>query len=162
MPVFSFRLSRSLLAGASLVLAAACGDSNPTGGSPSVPATETFNAALGVDINAMTKKSNNLYIQDITVGTGAEAIVGRFLGMTYTGWLANGMQFDSNVGRANFEFSLGARQVIEGWDQGIVGMKVGGRRRIVIGSALGYGARGQGDIPPNATLVFIVDLKTLQ
>jgi len=110
----------------------------------------------------MTKKSDNLYVQDLVVGTGAEAISGRLLGMTYTGWLANGQQFDSNVGGANFNFSLGAGQVIAGWDQGIAGMRVGGRRRIVIGSALGYGSRGQGAIPPNATLVFVVDLKTLQ
>ena len=101
-------------------------------------------------------------MQDLTIGGGAEAITGRALGMTYTGWLANGQQFDSNVGGANFQFTLGAGQVIAGWDQGIVGMRVGGRRRIVMGSALGYGSRGQGEIPGNATLVFIVELKTLQ
>lgn len=159
---FSSRLSRAVLAVIALAGVAACGDSNPTAGSPSNPATDTYNPALGVDISAMTRKNDNLYIQDITVGTGAEAIVGRLLGMTYTGWLANGNQFDSNVGGANFQFSLGAGQVIGGWDQGVAGMKVGGRRRLVIGSALGYGSRGQGAIPPNATLVFVVELKSVQ
>ena len=119
-------------------------------------------AALGVDLTAMTKKSAVLYVQDLTVGTGAEAVTGRVLGMVYTGWLANGTKFDSNVGSQNFTFTLGAGQVIAGWDQGIVGMKVGGKRRIIMGSALGYGANGSGPIPGNATLVFDVELKTLQ
>lgn len=145
---------------------AACSESLSPGsgvvGNPSDPATDTFAAALAVDLNAMVKKSSVLYVQDLTVGTGAEAVVGRTLGMIYTGWLANGTKFDSNVGGANFSFLLGAAQVISGWDQGIVGMKVGGKRRIIMGSALGYGAAGQGPIPANATLVFDVELKTLQ
>ena len=110
----------------------------------------------------MTKKSDVLYIQDLTAGTGAEAVVGRTLGMVYTGWLASGTKFDSNVGGQVFSFALGSGQVIAGWDQGIVGMKVGGKRRIILGSALGYGPSGSGPIPPNATLVFDVELKTLQ
>ncbi|MBL0171366.1 MAG: FKBP-type peptidyl-prolyl cis-trans isomerase [Gemmatimonadaceae bacterium] len=145
---------------------AACSESLSPGsgvvGTPSDPATDTFAAALGVDLTAMTKKSAVLYVQDLTVGTGAEAVTGRVLGMVYTGWLANGTKFDSNVGSQNFTFTLGAGQVIAGWDQGIVGMKVGGKRRIIMGSALGYGANGSGPIPGNATLVFDVELKTLQ
>ncbi|MCC6244889.1 MAG: FKBP-type peptidyl-prolyl cis-trans isomerase [Gemmatimonadaceae bacterium] len=110
----------------------------------------------------MTKKSDNLYIQDLAVGTGAEAIAGRRLTMAYTGWLVDGTQFDSSIGRADFSFPLGSGQVIGGWDQGIAGMRVGGRRRLVIGSALGYGSTGSGAIPPNATLVFTVELKAVQ
>lgn len=144
----------------------ACSDSLSPGsgviGTPSDPATDTFAAALGVNLAAMTKKGDGLYIQDLVVGTGAEAVAGRTLGMVYSGWLANGTKFDSNVGGANFSFALGAGQVVAGWDQGIVGMKVGGKRRIIMGSALGYGASGSGPIPPNATLVFDVELKTLQ
>ncbi len=144
----------------------ACSDSLSPGsgviGTPSDPATDTFAAALGVNLAAMTKKGDGLYIQDLVVGTGAEAVAGRTLGMVYSGWLANGTKFDSNVGGANFSFALGAGQVVAGWDQGIVGMKVGGKRRIIMGSALGYGASGKGPIPPNATLVFDVELKTLQ
>lgn len=157
-------MARALRATVALCAAAlaACSDSSTSTGTPSNPATETYASSLGVNIASMTKKSDNLYFQDLVVGTGAEAITGRTLGMTYSGWLATGTPFDSNVGGENFVFSLGGGQVIAGWDQGIVGMKVGGRRRLVIGSALGYGTRGQGAIPPNATLVFVVELKTLQ
>lgn len=159
----SFIRALSVLA---CLLVAACSESLSPGsgvvGTPSDPATDTFAAALGVDLTAMTKKSAVLYVQDLTVGTGAEAVTGRVLGMVYTGWLTNGTKFDSNVGSQNFTFTLGAAQVIAGWDQGIVGMKVGGKRRIIMGSALGYGANGSGPIPGNATLVFDVELKTLQ
>lgn len=140
-----------------------CGDSpTSSNGTPSNPATDTYAAALNVSIPAMTKKSDNLYIQDLAVGTGAEAIAGRRLTMAYTGWLANGTQFDSSIGRSDFPFTLGSGQVIGGWDQGVAGMRVGGRRRLVIGSALGYGSTGSGAIPPNATLVFTVELKSVQ
>lgn len=150
-----------------LVSVAGCSDSLSPGsgqvGTPSDPATDTFAAALGVNLSAMTKKGDVLYYQDLVVGTGAEAVNGRTLGVIYTGWLANGSKFDSNVGGANFNFVLGSGYVISGWDQGIVGMKVGGKRRLVIGSALGYKATGSGTaIPPNATLVFDVELKTQQ
>ena len=83
--------------------------------------------------------------------------------MTYTGWLANGTQFDSNVGKTPLTFTLGVGQVIQGWDQGIVGMKIGGTRRLVIGSALAYGTQGHPPaIPSNSTLVFKVQLLTAQ
>lgn len=138
-------------------VSAACGsDAAPT--APKLPAAETFAASLGVNLPSMTKKNDNLYIQDLKVGTGADAIVGRTLRVTYTGYLANGSKFDSNVGGSAFSFKLGAGQVIAGWDQGYAGMKVGGKRRLVIGSALGYGTAGSGSIPPNATLVFDVEL----
>lgn len=150
----------------SLLSLTACSESLSPGsgsdGTPSNPATETYATALGVNIANMTKKSDALYIQDITVGTGAEAVNLRTLGVTYTGWLVNGTKFDSNVGGAFFSFVLGAGSVITGWDQGVLGMRVGGKRRLVIGSALGYRGSGSGSIPPNATLVFDVELKTLQ
>ena len=148
------------LAACSEDLAPGSGGNNNT---PSNPATDTYAAALGVNISAMTKKSDALYVQDLAVGTGAEAVNGRTIGMTYTGWLVNGTKFDSNVGGSVFSFALGTGYVITGWDQGIVGMKVGGRRRLVIGSALGYGSRGSSPvIPPNATLVFDVELRSAQ
>ncbi|HYW31880.1 MAG TPA: FKBP-type peptidyl-prolyl cis-trans isomerase [Gemmatimonas sp.] len=141
---------------ASGMLTACLGDDSPTG--PSVPASEIYAASLGVNIPAMTKLSDALYIQDIAVGTGVEATSGKTVRLNYTGWLANGTQFDSNQSGGLPPFVLGAGRVVEGWDRGIVGMKVGGRRRLVIGSALGYGAGGSGPIPPNATMVFIVEL----
>ena len=155
------RAARTVAAFGAVALIAACSDSTSPG-KPSDPASETYSTTLGINIAAMTKKSANLYYQDLTVGTGAEAVTGRSLSVVYTGWLVNGSKFDSNVGGNLFAFVLGQGQVIAGWDQGVVGMKVGGKRRLVIGSSLGYGSQGSGPIPPNATLVFDVELKALQ
>jgi len=100
-----------------------------------------------------------LVIEDIKVGTGAEAVAGSNVTVHYTGWLTDGTEFDSSVGGEPFQFPLGAGRVIPGWDQGVAGMKVGGQRRLTIPPALGYGAAGAGGvIPPNATLVFEVEL----
>ena len=138
-------------------------DPGSGGNTPSDPTKDSYAAALGVNLSAMTKRSDALYVQDLVVGTGADAANGKTIGVTYTGWLANGTKFDSNVGSAIFSFALGTAYVIDGWDQGILGMKVGGKRRLVIGSLLGYGSRGSSPgIPPNATLVFDVELKTQQ
>ncbi len=103
---------------------------------------------------------------DTVVGKGKEALSGRVVDVHYTGWLyepaANnqrGKQFDSSVGRGPFSFPLGAGRVIKGWDEGVAGMKVGGKRTLVIPAEMGYGARGAGGvIPPNATLLFEVEL----
>jgi FKBP-type peptidyl-prolyl cis-trans isomerase FkpA len=107
-----------------------------------------------------------LVMHDTVVGTGAEARPGATVKVNYTGWLydpkaANhhGKQFDSSIGRGPFSFPLGAGRVIKGWDQGVAGMKVGGKRTLIIPASLGYGDRGAGeDIPPGATLVFDVEL----
>src|SRR3990170_6410373 len=119
-----------------------------------------FSASLGVDTTAMTKTPSGLRYQDITVGQGAEAGADRTVSVHYTGWLPNGEKFDSSRDRNQpFSFSLGAGQVIAGWDEGVAGMKVGGRRKLVIPADLGYGTAGAPpDIPPGATLVFDVEL----
>lgn len=102
----------------------------------------------------------DLQIDELNVGTGTEATSGKKVSVHYTGWLTNGQKFDSSLDRGKpFEFALGGGQVIKGWDQGVVGMKVGGKRKLTIPPDLGYGARGAGNvIPPNAVLVFEVEL----
>jgi FKBP-type peptidyl-prolyl cis-trans isomerase FkpA len=108
---------------------------------------------------------------DLVVGTGAEASAGRIVVVNYTGWLYDsdapnqkGQQFDTTSGRGPFTFVLGAGGVIRGWDQGVSGMKVGGQRRLVIPPDLAYGSTGAGNgvIPPNATLVFDIELLLVQ
>ena len=101
-----------------------------------------------------------LKYEDTIVGNGDTAAAGQKVSVHYTGWLTNGKKFDSSKDRNDpFEFKLGAGQVIRGWDEGVQGMKIGGTRKLTIPPQLGYGARGAGgDIPPNATLVFEVEL----
>jgi peptidylprolyl isomerase len=112
----------------------------------------------------MTTTASGLQLTDITIGTGAQPKTGQTCVMHYTGWLyvdgVKGKKFDSSVDRGEpFEFSIGQRQVIGGWDEGVASMKVGGKRTLIIPPALGYGARGAGGvIPPNATLMFDVEL----
>lgn len=112
----------------------------------------------------MTELANGLKYTDTQVGTGDEAVRGKRVTVHYTGWLDNkgerGKKFDSSVDRGEpFSFNLGAGQVIPGWEQGVAGMKVGGKRTLIIPASLGYGARGAGGvIPPNATLIFDVEL----
>jgi FKBP-type peptidyl-prolyl cis-trans isomerase FkpA len=108
--------------------------------------------------------ASGLIIEDLTVGDGDEARAGQFVSVHYTGWLTDGKKFDSSKDRNDpFEFGLGARQVISGWDEGVQGMKVGGTRKLTIPPNLGYGARGAGGvIPPNATLVFEVELLAIK
>ena len=111
----------------------------------------------------MVTTASGLEYVDVKVGTGPEA-KGKTAVVHYTGWLPDGKKFDSSRDRGEpFSFPLGAGQVIAGWDQGVAGMKVGGRRKLVIPSELGYGASGAPpDIPPNATLVFDVELLGVQ
>jgi FKBP-type peptidyl-prolyl cis-trans isomerase FkpA len=108
-------------------------------------------------------------ITDLRVGTGGDAVTGRTLTVNYTGWLYNtsrtdnkGTIFDTSVGATPFTFLLGAGGVIQGWDQGLAGMRVGGLRRLVIPPSLAYGAARNGVIPPNATLLFEVELLEVQ
>jgi FKBP-type peptidyl-prolyl cis-trans isomerase len=107
-----------------------------------------------------TKTASGLEYWDIKVGTGAVAESGQHVKVDYTGWLTNGKKFDSSVGTGKpFEFVLGAGQVIKGWDEGVTGMKVGGKRQLRIPPDLAYGAKGYpGVIPANSTLVFDVQL----
>jgi FKBP-type peptidyl-prolyl cis-trans isomerase len=110
---------------------------------------------------ALSQPASAQYLEadELRVGTGTEAKAGNRVTVHYTGWLTNGRQFDSSKPRGEpFTFLLGGGQVIKGWDQGVVGMREGGVRRLTIPPELGYGARGAGPIPPSATLIFEVEL----
>lgn len=101
----------------------------------------------------------DLMIEEVLVGSGDEAVAGKSVTVHYTGSFEDGRTFDSSVGRGPFTFKLGAGQVIRGWDMGVAGMKVGGKRKLTIPSELGYGSRGAGGvIPPDTTLLFDVEL----
>jgi FKBP-type peptidyl-prolyl cis-trans isomerase FkpA len=137
----------TIVAGSVLLaaLAVACGDS------PIAPSTAPYKQT------------------DVRPGTGTEAIVGALVTVNYTGWLydaakldGKGLQFDTSVGASPFAFTLGAGQVIAGWDQGVAGMKVGGLRRLVVPPSLAYGPVRYGPIPPDATLVFDIELAEVQ
>jgi FKBP-type peptidyl-prolyl cis-trans isomerase len=108
--------------------------------------------------------ASGLIYEDTIVGAGAEAKAGDHVVVHYTGWLTNGSKFDSSKDRNDpFQFPLGRGHVIKGWDEGVQGMKIGGARKLTIPAHLGYGARGAGGvIPPNATLVFEVELLGIQ
>jgi peptidylprolyl isomerase len=121
-------------------------------------------AALAQEIGKMTTTPSGLQIEDTQIGTGASPRSGQICVMHYTGWLyengAKGKKFDSSLDRGQpFEFPIGQGHVIKGWDEGVASMKVGGKRTLIIPPDLGYGARGAGGvIPPNATLLFEVEL----
>src|SRR4051812_40965685 len=140
-----FRPLTMLMAAA---LAVGCGDNSPT----AVPIEETtFDASLGVDLAHSTKLPSGMYYRDIVIGTGATLVNGQTVGMRYVGSFANGQVFDSNpTPKPVFSFTLGAGQVIRGWDLGLPGMKVGGRRQLVIPPELAYGPNDYGPIPGNS------------
>jgi len=151
---------RKMIVLAAVAVAAACAERAPesAGDGENAGVAQTYAPELEVDLTQMTRSETGLLTQDITVGTGPEAQSGSNVSVHYAGWLPNGVEFDTSRGADPIEFPLGTRTVIAGWDEGLLGMRAGGRRRLVIPPHLGYGANGSGQIPPYATLVFDVEL----
>ena len=140
-----FRCARACTLLVIAFTAAACSDA----------AGPEFDSSLSVDLTAMTKTASGLYVQDVTVGTGAVATRGSVANVRYSGWLENGVRFDAG----DYAFRLGTGEVVDGFDEGVTGMRVGGKRRIVVPPNLGYGTRGVfGVIPPDAHLLFDLEL----
>ena len=116
----------------------------------------------GSDSNTAPSTGGTLVIDDLVVGTGATAAGGDTVTVHYVGTLTNGTKFDSSYDRGTpYVFPVGAGQVIAGWDQGVPGMKIGGKRRLTIPPELAYGSQGRGTIPPNTTLVFEIDMLSI-
>jgi FKBP-type peptidyl-prolyl cis-trans isomerase FkpA len=164
--------ARSIVVSLALALAwmvAGCGKSEQpeaaSAGTSAVTAETAPPSGAQPQPSATGTETMPLQKTDLAPGTGAELKTGQEVLVHYTGWLYNaaapenkGKQFDSSVGGEPFEFRVGNGDVIRGWDEGVVGMKVGGKRRLVIPPEFGYGASGAGPIPPGATLVFDVEL----
>ena len=150
----------SVLVIASLTfLAGACGGDDGTGPGTGDPRLIEYAPELGIDLALFEELPSGLFYRDDSVGDGAEAVAGRVVTVHYVGYLTDGSIFDSSVARNQpFSFRLGVDPVIDGWEQGIPGMRVGGHRTLVIPPHLAYGATGVGAIPPNAVLVFTVEL----
>lgn len=151
-PRLALLLRTSLIAGVALML---------SGGSAQAQGwADTGGKVNNAQTNDMVATPSGLQYKDAQVGNGPSPRHGQTVTVHYTGWLTDGTKFDSSVDRGQpFQFKIGQGQVIKGWDEGVASMKVGGKRRLVIPPQLGYGARGAaGVIPPNATLVFDVEL----
>ncbi len=148
------RLSRTFLPIMVALSLAACG-------SDSVVAPEDieFVDELEIDLSAMTRTASGLYVQDLTVGDGPVVEAGAIALVDYAGWLPNGAMFDAGT---DVEFPVGTGNLIDGFDEGVIGMRVGGTRSLVIPPALGYGDQVVGGIPANSTLVFRVTVKGIQ
>jgi FKBP-type peptidyl-prolyl cis-trans isomerase FkpA len=142
-----------------LTLAACASGAASPGGAPGPVETTAFAPALAVDLAAMTRTPSGLFVRDLRVGDGRAAERGTQALVRYTGWLPDGTPVDSTrAAEPPVAFRLGAREVVRGWDEGVLGMRVGGRRQLVIPPRLGYGPRAVGAVPPNAVLVFTIDL----
>jgi FKBP-type peptidyl-prolyl cis-trans isomerase FkpA len=170
---------RMMVGMAAIAALAACGGGNEaqpaTGDAAGTAAAETpgamadelstvateYAASLGVDLSAMTKTASGLYYQDLEEGSGEAAKTGDPVLANYTGWLPDGTKFDSSYDRGEpLAFTVGG--LIAGWNEGVVGMKVGGKRRLVIPPGLGYGKQPNGPIPAMSTLVFDIDLVAIR
>ncbi|HEV8599694.1 MAG TPA: FKBP-type peptidyl-prolyl cis-trans isomerase [Gemmatimonadales bacterium] len=155
---------RPALLGA-LLLTACTGSVDRKPAETAVPdiGSTTFSPSLGIELSAMTRTPRGVYLRELSPGTGAPAGPGQQVAIHYQGSLANGQPFDANGPMdPPFVFRLGAGEVVPGFDEGVTGMRAGGRRQLIIPPALGYGAQPNGPIPPNSILVFTIELVRVQ
>lgn len=157
-----------------IIVLAACGVERPASEHPVVqraqgiasavaePEELQYAPSLEVNIPAMRKLPSGLLIQDVAEGVGDTLATGMMASVRYVGALPDGTEFDSNLLGSLYRFRVGAGRVIPGWDEGLIGMRRGGKRRLVVPHPLGYGDLGSGPIPPYATLVFVVELVNLE
>lgn len=151
-------ITRRIVAVSALTLASACLSGESIAPEQSIEET-TFASALGVNLAASTRTTNGAYYRDIVVGTGAVVASGQDISIRYTGWLSNGAQFETNLSNSSpLKFKLGLGEVIDGFDEGLVGIRVGGKRQLIIPPSLGYGPYNYGPIPGNSILVFTVEV----
>jgi FKBP-type peptidyl-prolyl cis-trans isomerase FkpA len=152
-------MTKTLTVLIALVALAACRGPSEPDDRWARPETIQYAASLNVDLAQMTRTASGLYVQDLKLGEGRAAAAGDSVRVHYTGWLPDGTVFDNSYERNQpITFMLGVGLVIPGWDEGLIGMRPGGRRKLVIKPELAYGRRGKGPIPPLATLVFDVEL----
>lgn len=155
----------ALIAGTALVASCASGGGTATesasGATPRVLSQiemTTFAPSLEIRLDSMTKHPSGLYIQDFATGTGPVATRGKSVVVRYKGFLPDGTLFDGGPDGSEITFTLGSNRTIKAWEEGILGMRVGGQRRLIVPPYLGYGSQGAGPIPPNSVLVFDVQL----
>jgi peptidylprolyl isomerase len=129
-----------------------------------IPIEETsFASALGVNLSQSTRTAAGVYYRDISVGTGPVVANGQTLRVRYTGWLSSGLMFETNTTQPQpFPFVLGVDNVIAGWHDGLQGVRVGGKRQLIIPASMAYGSQGSGPIPGNAVIVFNIEVETAQ
>lgn len=151
---------RVLFCGLLMILLAGCGQA--TSGANAVPLEGvSFAPSLQVDLSQMERLGSGVYVRDLVIGTGPQVTRGTRVAMHYAGFLPDGTPVDANTPpMAPFDFVLGQGRVIRGWDDGILGMRAGGQRQLVVPPSAAYGGRRVGRVPPNATLVFVVKLVT--
>ncbi|MEJ2538639.1 MAG: FKBP-type peptidyl-prolyl cis-trans isomerase [Gemmatimonadota bacterium] len=140
-----------------VVWAGACASGSWEGGAGD-PTTVDFAPELGVDLRGMERTGSGLFLEDLEVGGGPTAQRTSLVSIHYATWLADGTLVDTSIGGEPFVLRLGGNEVIRGWNEGLRGMRVGGRRRLVVRPGLAYGAGGSARVPPGATLVFEVEL----
>ena len=123
----------------------------PVAADPEDIAHASFDPSLGIHLDSMVRRPSGLYVQNLVMGTGPVAVSGRSVVVRYTGWLPNGKRFDGS----EITVTLGSNKTIRGWEEGLLGIRVGGKRRLIIPPHLGYGSKAAGDaIPPNSVLIF--------